>query len=55
MLMMGKYLGRATSIAEEDGEAKNINTVTNDNPRNIVDAASDAGLGPQIGSFAHTK
>lgn len=32
--MMGKYLGRATSVAEEAGEAKNIITVTNDEARN---------------------
>lgn len=36
-------------------ERENIITVTNDNARNIVDAASEAGLGPQIGSSAHTK
>lgn len=52
---MGKYLSRATSNAEEAGEAKNIITVTNDDARNIVDAASETGLGPQIGGFAHTK
>ncbi|KAI4829903.1 hypothetical protein KUCAC02_001563 [Chaenocephalus aceratus] len=28
--------------------------VTTDNARNIVNAISEAGLGPQIGCFAHT-
>lgn len=48
-------MGRATTVAQEAGEAKNIITVTNDDARNIVKAASEAGLGAQIGSFAHTK
>lgn len=38
----------------EVGEAWGYNSCHNRHARNIVNAISEAGLGPQIGCFAHT-
>ncbi|KAK1904112.1 Zinc finger BED domain containing protein 1 [Dissostichus eleginoides] len=42
------------AVAEYKLEKPKTIAVTTDNARNIVNAVSEAGLGPQIGCFAHT-